>query len=75
MLYMEVVCLRYRDLTCDICGFQTVYSIDNTWYLECVKCGNVLVDIILDESILEELDVVCYDGDCYDGDIKNFEKF
>jgi len=52
--------LRYRDLTCDKCGFETIYDITNTWYFKCPNCGEVLVDVDLDESVLEELDIVSY---------------
>ena len=52
--------MKYEELICNQCGFKMVYNADNTWYLKCSRCGNVLVDIVLDESMLEELDVVNY---------------
>ena len=57
------MCLKYEYLICDQCGFELMYNIKSTWYFKCPVCGNVLVDVVLDESVLEDLDIVHYTSD------------
>ena len=60
--------MEYGELICE-CGFETVYDVDNTWYFKCPCCGNVLVDVVLSDAIIEELEV--FDYSKFDN-LKNF---
>lgn len=61
MCVWRAFCLTYDNLVCNECGFETMYSVNNTWYFKCPRCNNVLIDVDLDEKIIEELTVFDYD--------------
>lgn len=50
----------YKDIVCEECGFEMEYDVENTMYLKCPCCDNVLIDRKAEDVWNEPLSIVDY---------------